>query len=158
MSLAPDLFDHPLVSWGQSVDDVVRRTAAQVYLATPYTRRVAPGGAFQLRRSRAVADEAAALALFLARRGVSAVSPIVQAHAMVAVLHGRVYDRALAEFALDAAFWTRWCRPLLEASRAVYVPELAGWDESDGIAHEIAAALAAGKPVLIGAHAHEVRA
>lgn len=145
------LTDSSLVAFGVPVEEVHRIVWGQVYLATPYSKRVLDGGQFSIDLSSAVAFEAAVRQMYLARNGVTAVSPIVQAHLMLAA--GIGVPELLHEWALDAPFWTRWCEPMLDASAWLYVPDLPGWRESDGIRHEVAHALRRLKPVLIGGRA-----
>ncbi|WP_323021200.1 DUF1937 family protein [Pararhodobacter sp.] len=145
------LTDNPVVRFGVQVSAVPGIVSGQVYLATAYSKRVLTGGQFSVGRSRIVADAAAAIQMNLARKGVTAVSPIVQAHQMLVA--GIGVPELLHEWALDAAFWTRWCAPMLDASTWVYVPDLPGWRESDGIRHEVTHALRRNKPVLIGGQA-----
>lgn len=114
-----------------------------VYLATPYSKRATDdGGAFCPYGAASAADEATVYAAALAARGVTAISPIVMAHRMCE-------DGAAGLDPLDAAFWTRWCAPLLRACRAVVVPPIRGWRESDGVAHEVREARARGIPVFL---------
>ncbi len=122
-------------------EDVARLVSGQVYLATPYTRRVQAmtrtQGIALVDAEKAVAREAAAEVAELARLGVSAVSPIVQA---VALRHA--LPEGLRPDPFDDAFWTKWCAPMLQASCAVVVPDLPGRRESEGIWHEITTSLA----------------
>lgn len=144
------LTDNPLVRFGVLGQDVPGIVSGQVYLATAYSKRVLIGGDFIEDRSRRLANEAAYVQMLLAKLGVTAVSPIAQAHLM---LVAGVWGPDRGKVALDAAFWTRWCAPMLDASTWVYVPDLPGWRESDGIRHEVAQALRRNKPVLIGGQA-----
>lgn len=105
-----------------------------VYLATPYSREVLDAaGEFCPARSAWSAARAAAWAQRFATEGVTAVSPIVQAVAMLGVRGGGGLDP------LDAAFWDDWCRPLLRASDAMVVPAMPGWDRSVGVWREACA-------------------
>lgn len=142
-----DLADMELVRFGVPARDVHRIVWGQVYLATPYSKLVRVSGRFVAERSRGLADAAAELQMDLAVRGVTAVSPIAQAHHMLML--GACPEHR-GKVALDADFWTRWCEPMLDASAWVYVPDLPGWRESDGIWREVAHALRRNKPVLIG--------
>jgi len=145
------LTDNPMVRFGVPAGEVPRIVWGQVYLATPYSKVVLVGGQFSVGRSRAVARVAAAIQMVLARKGVTTVSPIVQAHQMLVA--GIGVPELLHEWALDAAFWSRWCEPMLDASAWLYVPDLPGWRESDGIRHEVTHALSRNKSVLIGGQA-----
>lgn len=140
-----------LVHWGQSPRDVAKRASGLVYLATPYTKRAAPGGVFDWGAADRAARDAAECASILSFQGCTAVAPIVLAHQMIAVQLGTSRQKIAERNALDAAFWTRWCAPLLWACRFVYVPDLTGWRESEGIAHEIAQAHAYNKIIMFGA-------
>lgn len=111
-----------------------------VYLATPYSREVARGGAWQADLSQAVAHAAARHQATLCAAGVTAVSPIVQAHAVCLV--------APSIDPMDEAFWTRWCQPMLAACDAVVVPDIPGWDRSAGVWREALWALSVKRPVL----------
>lgn len=112
-----------------------------VYLATPYSREVLRrDGAWDLGLSMVAADRAAHHARRLMMHGVTAVSPIVLAAGMVHACRGT--ERAVDPLADD--LWRRWCRPLLDACAAVVVPDIAGWQRSFGVHHEVAVALRAG--------------
>lgn len=151
MSVISELAASALLTWGQSPVEVSRRAFGVVYLATPYTKRAAPLGAFDWTEADRAARDAAGVLALLAAGGVTCVSPIVQAHAACRWLRDAEGELVAQGVALDGWFWARWCRPLLAASRFVYVPELAGWDQSDGIAHELRRAHIDAKPVLIEA-------
>lgn len=141
------LTDNSLVRFGVLGRDVPGIVSGQVYLATAYSKRVLAEGVFSEDLSRRLANEAAFVQMALAKLGVTAVSPIAQAHLM---LMAGVWGPDRGSVALDAAFWIRWCAPMLDASTWVYVPDLPGWCESDGIRHEVTQALRCNKPVLIG--------
>ena len=38
---------------------------------------------------------------------------------------------------LDAGFWENWCRPLLNVSCGVVVPDIDGWAQSGGVYREV---------------------
>jgi len=48
---------------------------------------------------------------------------------------------------LDAAFWSRWCAPLLAACGSVAVPDFPGWQASEGVWREVIWAITHGVPV-----------
>lgn len=138
----------PLIHFGASPESVARRAVGMVYLATPYSRIAVDGdGRWNLTASMVAADRAARHAARLAAVGITAVSPIVQSAAMCHASH--------ALDPLDAAFWTRWCAPLLARCGVVVVPDIEGWDQSDGIWREVQEAVAAMKPVHVYARAEE---
>ncbi|RAP39250.1 hypothetical protein BYZ73_21510 [Rhodovulum viride] len=115
-----------------------------VYLATPYTREaVTVEGAWDPARSAAAQAGAARWARAFARAGVTAISPVVQACAMLGD------DPAAAPDPLDHGFWSAWCWPLLLACDAVAVPPLPGRRRSVGIWTEVRAALDQTKPVYL---------
>lgn len=119
-----------------------------VYLATPYSRLVTDAnGNWRGDYSRYVATLTALEARRLADAGVTAISPISLACAMVHAGGAQGLDP------LDQAFWTRWCRPLLNRCDVVVVPPLQGWRASDGVWHEVTEALRASKPVFVIAEA-----
>ncbi|MCU0909815.1 MAG: DUF1937 family protein [Rhodobacteraceae bacterium] len=137
---------------GADPGHVARRVGGQVYLATPYTRRVVDvAGAYDPDLNLSLMFEAAWEARRLAQLGVTAISPIVQAAGMVALHRPRHGARPLDP--LDAEFWTRWCAPVLAASEAVVVPDLPGWADSAGVLHEVKTALGRNKPVYLYAEA-----
>lgn len=135
-----------LLHEGAGLADVVRHCRGrQCYLATPYSKRATnEAGDWDFSASLVCAIEAARWQRALAIEGVTAVSPIVQAVEMV---HADVLDEALDP--LDATFWESWCRPMLDASAAVILPALSGWEESAGIWTEVCATLHAQRPVFL---------
>jgi hypothetical protein len=136
-------------TWGLSPVRAARGLPPLVYLATPYSKRARDAaGAFDWAAADEAAREANAYCAAFERLGLTAISPIVNAHAIVRRHGVEMGPQAAAALALDAVHWTRWCAPLLAACGAVYVPALRGFDVSDGIAHEVAEALAANKPVV----------
>ncbi|MCW1934553.1 DUF1937 family protein [Pararhodobacter zhoushanensis] len=146
-----DLRGSLLVHWGQSSRDVAHRASGLVYLATPYTKRAAPGGVFDWAAAESAARDAAECANVLSLLARTAVSPVVMAHQMIAAGRGKPWQRIVEAHALDADFWSDWCGPMLWACRFVYVPNLPGWRECDGVARAIAQAHDAGKVILIEA-------
>lgn len=110
---------------------------APVYLATPYTLRAQVNGKWSYEASLYASAQAARELGRLARVGVSGISPIVQSAEMV---HAEVSERARKVEALDpldAEFWERWCRPLLNVSGAIVVPDIEGWEDSAGVHREV---------------------
>lgn len=135
-----------LIHFGATPESVAREARGMVYLATPYSRIAVDGaGRWSRVESMIAAEHAARHAVRLAALGVTAIAPIVQAAAMCHATH--------AIDPLDAAFWTRWCAPLLGQSSAVVVPDIRGWDRSEGIWLEAREAVSAGKPVHVYARA-----
>ena len=104
-------------------------------------------GHWSLAKSALAATRADRHAARLAMRGVTAVSPIVQAASMC---HATAHLDPL-----DARFWTRWCAPILAASRAVVVPDIPGWSRSEGVWHEVREALGRSLPVHVYARGVE---
>lgn len=140
-----------LLQMGAGAEVVAQRAprGRPVYLATPYSKRVVDAdGQFQPHLSMGCALEAAEVAVDLMRRGITALSPIVQAHLMVrAVVPGLAHPDPL-----DGAMWGDWCGPMLHACGAVHVPALAGWAESVGILDEVEQALLRQRQVFVEAH------
>ena len=143
------LRDHPAVRFGVTVEVMAMVARGQVYLATPYTRYVAPAGVYEPDRAEYITTLAVNWQRWLAMIGVTAVSPIVQAQAVVRDVRSWKGGAAAASLALDAAFWTRWCSPMLDASSAIYVPDIPGWRDSDGIRHEVDDFIARPRPVYV---------
>ena len=135
-----------LLHVGAGPEEVAARCRGTlVYLATPYSREALDArGAWCPNRSIEQGMRAALHAARLARAGVTAVSPVVQAAEMVSVAHALIDP-------LDDGFWEAWCRPLLSACGAVAVPDLAGWDRSRGIWREVVWALERNRPVFVEA-------
>ena len=135
---------HPgLIEGRMSVMVVERLRGGQVYLATPYSRHVTVDGVFCDYKSGFMGGVAADWARRLAVAGVSAVSPVVLAVAMLRE------DLECGLRPLDHVFWAHWCQPLLLASRTVAVPMIEGWDSSRGIWAEVIWALVANRPVVL---------
>lgn len=110
---------------------------APVYLATPYSKRVTRGGKWAHDLSLYASAQAAREMSRLARVGITAVSPIVQAAEMVHSEVAEGVDGKSRLDPLDQDFWERWCRPLLATCCAIVVPDLDGWEQSEGIYHEV---------------------
>ncbi len=132
-------------------DEAVRQLpAGQVYLATPYSKRaIDERGCWSIYHSVGALSEAARWAGRFARAGVSAVSPIMIS---AQIVHDAYAGERCppGDFpALDAARWQVWCRPILASSRAVVVPMIDGWNQSDGIWREVLIALHALRPVYL---------
>lgn len=137
-----DWGDDRLIHFGATPGSVARSTSGLVYLATPYSKiAVDRAGRWSLVESMCASERAAKAAARLTALGITAVSPIVQAAAMCHASH--------ALDPLDAVFWTRWCAPLLDACQAVVIPDIAGWDRSEGVWIEAREAVAQNKPVFV---------
>lgn len=102
------------------------------YMASPYTRY--KGGKHE--EAFRLASEAAG---FLLDNRIPTFSPIAHSHPIA------VHSAAPA---VDLAYWLRVDEPILEAAVGVIVLQIEGWDESTGVAHEIALAHKLGKPVI----------
>lgn len=105
-------------------------TSALAYVATPYTKRADIEKAFV---------DAAKLCALLLRAGIKAYSPIVYTHCIS--LHGCLDP-------LDHDFWMIFDQAMMKAADVLIVAHMDGWQESDGIAEEIAFFEAAGKPIF----------
>lgn len=138
----------PLVTFASSPASVALYARQPVYLATPYTRRATDAqGEWDVFGSFDCIADATAQVLRLKAAGVSAFSPIVQsAIAAHSVQGSKEFD---AHHPLDAAAWMRWCQPFLNICPAVVVPDIPGWDQSDGIKAEVGFAVARGVPVFV---------
>ena len=143
----------PKVSFGKGpayVADVMG-SGGYVYLASPYSKRVkGANGRWSLGLSGRAAAEAAVEVGRLKEAGVTAISPIVNSAAVVhATMHPDRAEPAARHHPLDAEAWLEWCMPLLWQARAVVIPEIAGWDVSEGIMAEVLVAIEAGLPVIV---------
>ena len=129
-----------------SLKEVSKRClGTMAYLATPYSKvALDDDGEWNATASLECGARAGYWARPLALSGVTAISPISQA---VEMIHADFRCTRLDP--MDAEFWENWCRPLLVASRSVIVPPIDGWDESEGIWHEVRAALMARKCVYL---------
>jgi len=140
---------HPLIHAGATPEHIGREVAGIAYLATPYSKVVLDAdGLWDQRLSLDASARAARASAALARHGVTALSPIVQTAEMCHCSSLSARDPGALD-PLDAAFWTRWCAPLLAAARAVIVPDIPGWDQSDGIWAEVVSALGCNLPVYV---------
>ena len=148
----------PLVRVGASPASVAQSLDGRrpCYLATPYSRKVVDAqGIWDHHRSVQAMIGAARAAADLLQVGITAISPIVQAAAMLHAKSALVGQpdggtRWIAGIdPLDGALWQRWCAPLLAVSAAVVVPDLAGWDRSVGIWVEVRFALDHDIPVFV---------
>lgn len=124
-----------------------------VYLATPYSKRaVDRDGRWSLGESGRLEAEAAREVARLKLVGVSAFSPIALSCSVVHATLNPFSIKAKPDPAhdpMDAACWLTWCMPFLLAARAVVVPDLPGWDQSEGIKAKVTEALGAGMPVIL---------
>lgn len=110
--------------------DHMKPASGYIYLATPYSRY--PGGI------HAAAMNASILTARLIEIGIPVFSPIAHSHP-VAIYGG------IDPFSHD--FWLPVCEPMMAASAGILVAKMQSWDQSIGIAHEIAWFERAGKPV-----------
>lgn len=101
------------------------------YLATPYSKY--PGGI------EAAFRDAAALVARLLEKAVDAYSPIAHTHPVA--IHGGLDP-------LDLSIWLPFDEAMMAKADTLIVAHLPGWEESKGIAHEIAVFAAAGKPIF----------
>ena len=101
-----------------------------VYLGAPYTH---PDPAVREARFRAVTERAARLML----AGLVLFSPITHSHPM------RQYG-----LPVEFEFYRRSARAFIEASAAMVVLKLSGWQESVGLGEERQLAEELGKPIL----------
>jgi len=104
--------------------------SALAYLATPFS--------LQPDRWRATI-RAAQIASDLIRAGVNVFAPIA---------HGYLMTRWDDLDPLDAALWERINAPFLKVCDVLIVAQMEGWEESKGMAHEIAVFEKAGKPIF----------
>lgn len=104
-----------------------------VYLATPYTRtKIGYNGA---------AEEAARIAARLAQATHGAVfSPIVHGHALCRAGNLDPVKDSIAWDALNAR--------MLDEAEVLVVAHMEGWEESAGVAQEVAAFVVARKPIF----------
>lgn len=110
--------------------DSLKSSPGYYYVMSPYSRH--PAGleiAFQ---------QACEATGWLMERGVKAFSPIAHSHALS--LQAGIDP-------LSHAFWMPVDRPLMEAAVGGIVAQLPGWNESFGVAAELAYFREAGKPV-----------
>lgn len=153
--------DLPGVSVGQSAALIGRAFGGRqpVYLATPYSRECLDVlGAWSHEESSRMARRAEAAAAQLRSVGVSTFSPVSQAVAMINATGTYRHHRSGAAFVatidpLDGAAWSAWCQPFLNVCGAVVVPDIPGWDQSDGIWAEVQFAILRSIPVFVYAGA-----
>ena len=91
-----------------------------VYLATPYSKYAAG--------LEHAARDATILAARLAEAGIRTFSPIVYSHALAQ--RSNIPER-------NHEFWLWLDQPFMDASEALMVAHMAGWEESFGIGEEI---------------------
>lgn len=101
-----------------------------LYVATPYTKY--PGGIEEAFR------EACRVTAVLMRQGAKVFSPIAHTHPIAT--YGGIDPK-------DWEFWMAADAPLMEAASGLIVVMMPGWEESAGVAAEIEAFKAAGKPI-----------
>ena len=101
-----------------------------IYLASPYSHR---SPTLRQWRYERVVEEAA---LLMMEGGEPVFSPIAHSHPMTVFGLGVTWG-----------VWQEMDRAILGVCRALYVLQLPGWDESHGIAAEIAEAQRLGLPV-----------
>lgn len=101
-----------------------------VYLGSPYS----------LYRTghNAAAYEVAVATVRLMQRGLRVYSPI--AHGHFVSKHG--------DLPQTWAFWKEQCQPMIDAASSLVVLLMHGWQDSVGLAYEIEAFAAAGKPIV----------
>lgn len=100
------------------------------YLATPYTK--------YHKGHEAAFHKACEIAADLMNRGMVIYSPIAHSHP---IAFGRMDH-------IDPDLWERLDKPFLDNCAGVIVAKMKGWDESNGVRHEIAECVKAGKPVM----------
>lgn len=101
------------------------------YVATPYTRFPAGLQAAHIMACRVTSD--------LIKHAIPAYSPIAHTHPIAE--YGQM-DK------VDHNLWVAVDKPLLECASGLFVVKAESWEESKGVAHEIAEFEAAGKPVI----------
>ncbi|MFC3059498.1 DUF1937 family protein [Paenirhodobacter populi] len=144
--MAPDGNFAPLIHVGADARTVARHNVGIAYLATPYTREVTIRGKWSFDRSVMLSAMASRHMLLLMRERVTAVSPIVLASE---ALHAQSSTTGRRLSPLDRDFWMDWCRPILNSAAMIVVPDIPGWDQSDGIWTEVQFAVAHNVPVFI---------
>lgn len=102
-----------------------------VYVGSPYTK-------YRDGHSAAAGD-VSIVAGALMRLGLVVYVPIAHGH------YVSMHDSRLPT---TWEFWKKQCQPMIDAASALVVVTMDGWDESVGLAHEIACFLAARKPVI----------
>lgn len=119
------------IAWALAGMAELASKGGPVYLATPYTRYL-HGQEEAARRASAYAGEFIACTL-------PTFSPIAHGHAIANAAH---IDPS------DVDFWVAANEAMLRASSSLIVVKMDGWQESKGVAIEIAAFEKAGKPIL----------
>lgn len=125
----------------------LRDVEADWYVATPYSKYPGvgvPGRLFRLLRWRRgllwlAFREAARATAVLVRHGIPAYSPIAHTHPVA--IFGRLDP-------LDHTIWLPADARQMAAAVGLIVVKMPTWDSSYGIAHEVDAFRAAGKPIL----------
>lgn len=148
----------PCLHLGQSAASVAKSFGGKqpVYLATPYSREAVDVlGCWSYQASNQAKRRAARACADLLNHGVTAISPVVLAVAMINATGAfGVTRREGFQFVprldpLDGGLWYDWCQPLLSMCGAVAVPDVPGWQDSNGIYAEVAQALTRNIPVYI---------
>jgi len=116
-----------------SVSDRFERLAEYglVYLASPYTKY--EKGLYAAFR------EISRIAAELAKRGISAYSPIAYSHLLA--VQGGISPTS-------HNFWMSYDKPFMRASGALLVAKMEGWSESKGVQEEILIFRALEKPIF----------
>jgi len=109
--------------------DELRASRGYFYISTPYTKYHAGIETAYI--------EACKVTAWLVRRNVNVYSPISHSHGPA--IHGDID-------ALSHAIWMPQQQPMMEAAHGLIVVKMLGWDESRGVAEEIAYFSRAGKP------------
>lgn len=116
------------------------------YLAAVYSKWTGgdpgPGCSNNMRQAMRLEDafiEAAKLAAKLMLAGVKVYSPIAHTHPLA--IHGRLDP-------LDHSIWLPFDEAMLTVCDTLIVAQMDGWQESRGIAHEVAFFETAGKPIF----------
>lgn len=104
-----------------------------VYLASPYTHEER---AIKERRFRAATEAAAALI----KKGYIVYSPITMTHPIDVMLAGEGAT-------LGSNFWVSFDEAFMDACSEIFVLQIEGWENSDGIRREIEYFKKQGKPV-----------
>ncbi len=101
-----------------------------VYLATPYAKFAdGPNAAFV---------QACMLTAQLIKKGINAYSPIAHTHSIA--LYGNLDPH-------DYSLWLPYDNLMLSKVDSLFIAEMAGWEESIGIKHEVEFFLKTGKPI-----------
>jgi nucleoside 2-deoxyribosyltransferase len=125
---------------GRSIDsepinlEVFQLPGQIAYLAAPYTH--ADRSVRQWRFEMATAAAAT-----LVRRRIVVYSPITMTHPIDVALAG--------DLTLGSKFWVDFDEAFMNKCAGIIVLQLDGWDQSDGVAHEIEYFSRRGKPVAL---------